>query len=80
MTMSLKMSDDFDRLTDDALFDCLADRARESGMRLVVKRRDSEWLAESRAHSGLGGEMVAMTANGSDRRTAMLRLSDQFAK
>lgn len=74
------MSDDLDRLDDDAVFEYLTGRARESDMRLVVEQRDSEWLAESRSPSGLGGEMVVLTANGPDRRTAMLRLSDQFAK
>jgi hypothetical protein len=73
------MSDEFDRLSDDALFDYLEARAREDAMRLVVEQRDSEWFAESRSPSGLGGEMVVLTANGPDRRTAMLRLARQFA-
>jgi hypothetical protein len=53
----------------------LTDAAAKSDMRLVIEERNGEWFAESRAPSGLGGEMVVLGANGPDRRTALLRLA-----
>jgi hypothetical protein len=73
------VSDNVDRLSDDALLEYLVDRARKDGMRVVIEERGGEWVAESRARSGLGGYMVVGRASGPDRRTAMLRLVDQFA-
>lgn len=73
------MSDDFHRLSDDALLGHLTGAAGESDMRLVIEERKGEWFAESRSPSGLGGEMVVVGANGPDRRTAMLRLAQLFA-
>jgi hypothetical protein len=73
------VSDDVDRLSDDALLSHLTGAAIESDMRMVIEERNGEWLAESRAPSGLGGEMVVLGANGPDRRTAMLRLAQLFA-
>jgi hypothetical protein len=73
------VSDDFDRLSDDALLSYLTGAAVESDMRLVIEERNGEWFAESRSPSGLGGEMVVLGANGPDRRRAMLRLAQLFA-
>jgi hypothetical protein len=73
------VSDDLDRLSDDALSSYLTGAAAESKMRVVIEERNGEWFAESRAPSGLGGEMVVLGANGPDRRTAMLRLARLFA-
>jgi hypothetical protein len=64
------VSDDFDRLSDDALLSYLTGAAVESDMRLVIEERNGEWFAESRSPSGLGGEMVVLGANGPDRRRA----------
>jgi hypothetical protein len=73
------VSDDFDRLSDDALMSYLTGGAVESAMRLVIEERNGGWFAESRAPSGLGGEMLVLGANGPDCRTAMLRLAQLFA-
>lgn len=73
------MTEDFDRLSDDALFSYLTGAAGESDTRLVIEERDGEWFAELRHPSGLGGEMVVLGANGPDRRRAMLRLAHLFA-
>ena len=73
------MSDDLDRLDDDALLSYLTRAAGESDMRVVIEERNGEWFAESRAPSGLGGEMVVLGATGPDRRTAMLALAQLFA-
>jgi hypothetical protein len=73
------VGDDFDRLSDDALLSYLTDRAVKTDMRIVIEERDGEWFAESRSASGLGGEMVVLGANGTDRRVAMLRLAQLFA-
>jgi hypothetical protein len=58
------VSDDFDRLSDDAVLSYLTGAAVESDMRLVIEERNGEWFAESRSPSGLGGEMVVLGANG----------------
>lgn len=48
------MSDDIDRLSDEALFDYLTEAASEGGMRLLIEQRGDEWFAEARAASGAG--------------------------
>jgi hypothetical protein len=80
------MSDDFDRLDDDALLGYLTGAAVERDERLVIEERwtvgvrmrpgvrDGEWFAEARS-----GEAVILGVNGPDRRTAMLRLAHLFA-
>ncbi len=73
------MSDEYDRLSDEALLGYLTGAAAEREERLVIEQRDGEWFAESRTPSGLGGEIVVLGANGPDRRTAMLRLAHLFA-
>ncbi len=67
------MGDDFDRLGDDALLSYLTDAAAKSATRLVIEERNGEWFAQSRAPSGLGGEMVVLGANAPTRRGAMFR-------
>jgi hypothetical protein len=73
------VSEDFDRLGDDALLNYVTGAAAESRMRVVIEERDGDWFAESRSPSGLGGEMVVLRAIGPDRRTAILRLAQLFA-
>ncbi len=75
----LPVSDDFDRLSDDALLGYLTGAAVERDERLVIEERDGEWFAESRAPGGPGGEAVRLGMIGPDRRTAMTRLAHLFA-
>jgi len=56
----------------------LTDAAAKSAMRVVVEGRNGEWFAESRARSGLGGEMVVLRANAPTCRGAMLGLARLF--
>jgi hypothetical protein len=46
------VSDDFDRLSDDALLSYLTGAAGDSEMRLVIEERNGEWFAELRYPSG----------------------------
>ncbi len=84
------MAHHFDSMSEEGLHRFLTGAAVERGERFVVEQRGGESFAEFRSPSALTGEVVPLgeeavvfpdevvmlSANGPDRRTAMLRLAD----
>jgi hypothetical protein len=71
--------DRFDALDDDALYRYLADRAATRDEYLVVEEHADGWVAETWNESGKASTRVAFSAQGRDRRTAMLGLARKLA-